>query len=235
MGPWPHLAEGLVCASLLLQPGISLVLATFILSSRRGQEEAFDSISVHSGEVQNHGRAISGSGPAPGSSPSLAFPTASIALGCPWAPPHSTHNTDHHREIVASVPVSRGAARGPLPEVCPGPRRRIISYCHQCGSWSESTKRRHASGAGKGSELPIRRAGCRDHWGCTVGFPKLLGCRQQSDGFFLEGAPRAFQQARSLPGEAGDMRAGTLLPRELSFLPASMPIPPSLPLAALPS
>ena len=42
------------------------------------------------------------------------------------APPHSTHNTDHHGGIVASVPVSPGAARGQglalIPLVCSVPR-----------------------------------------------------------------------------------------------------------------
>lgn len=109
---------------------------------------------MRSGEVQNHGRAISVSGPAPGSSSSLAFPAASIALGCTWAPPHSTHNTDHHREIVASVPVSRGAARG---------------RCQRCARGPEGALSPTATSVGRGANSP--RGGMTPGQGGEVNFP----------------------------------------------------------------
>lgn len=76
-----------------------------------GQRVGSHSVSLHSEEVQNHGRAsvarcrLLG---LPGPCPSQHHQKLLCALG----PPHSTNNTDHHGDIVASVPVSPGAARG---------------------------------------------------------------------------------------------------------------------------
>lgn len=180
----------------------------------------------------------------PWASPVHALPSSINSSCVPLTPLHCTHNTDHYGATVASVPVSPGAAKGQglelVPLVCSVPRTHIyllllldgvlvVEQIHQKEAWGwdgeEHKQTSHQEGRMEGPVGPQ----------AEVGFPKLLGCRQQARWDPMGGCPPG-PPARPLRSLARLRKcAHTVAAAQTALLPSLVPIDPSLPLAALPS